>query len=127
MAEYTTLEQIKIRLKQFHVETIVNDEEDITSDVVVFDNKEDNVLIEQLIKQVTQEIIAKRNYTADYTQEQIDEDLKTYEQNVINLVVYDYSQAGENFMATFSENGVSRSWRDRDSLFDGIYPMVKSL
>ncbi len=127
MAEYTTLEKIKIRLKQFHVETIVNDEKDITSDVVVFDNKEDNVLIEQLIKQVMQEIIVKRNYTADYTQEQIDEDLKTYEQNVINLVVYDYSQAGENFMATFSENGVSRSWRDRDSLFDGIYPMVKSL
>lgn len=44
--EYTTLEQVKIRLKQFHIDTVTNDDE-TTSDVVVFDNKEDNPLIEQ--------------------------------------------------------------------------------
>ena len=37
--EYTTLEQVKIRLKQFHIETVTNDD-DTTSDVVVFDKKE---------------------------------------------------------------------------------------
>ena len=37
--EYTTLEQAKIRLKQFHIDTVTNDDE-TTSDVVVFDNKE---------------------------------------------------------------------------------------
>ena len=46
--EYTTLEQVKIRLKQFHIDTVTNDDE-TTSDVVVFDKKEDNPLIEQLI------------------------------------------------------------------------------
>lgn len=50
--EYTTLEQVKIRLKQFHIDTVTNDD-DTTSDVVVFDNKEDNPIIEQLIKQAT--------------------------------------------------------------------------
>lgn len=50
--EYTTLEQVKIRLKQFHIETVANDDE-TTSDVVVFDSKEDNPIIEQLIKQAT--------------------------------------------------------------------------
>ena len=43
MDEYTTLEQVKIRLKQFHIET-VTDEDGVTSDVVVFDQKEDNPL-----------------------------------------------------------------------------------
>ena len=38
--EYATLEQVKIRLKQFHIDTVANDDE-TTSDVVVFDNKED--------------------------------------------------------------------------------------
>ena len=53
--EYTTLEQVKIRLKQFHIDTVTNDD-DTTSDVVVFDKKEDNPLIEQLIKESNEEI-----------------------------------------------------------------------
>ena len=39
-AEYTILAQVKIRLKQFHMETVTN-EDDTTKDVVVFDNKEE--------------------------------------------------------------------------------------
>lgn len=56
--EYTTLEQVKIRLKQFHIDTVANDDE-TTSDVVVFDNKEDNPVIEQLIKQATEDVKAR--------------------------------------------------------------------
>lgn len=126
MEEYTTLEQVKIRLKQFHIETVEN-EDNTESDVVVFDSKEDNLLLEQLIKQTTKDIIAKRCYPQSYTQEQIDNDLKSYESVIVNLVVYDRSQAGENYMASYSENGVSRSWKDRDSLFVGVYPFVKAL
>lgn len=126
MDKYSTLEQVKIRLKQFHIETIEN-EDNTESDVVVFDNKEDNLLLEQLIKQATKDVIAKRCYPQNYTQEQIDNDLKNYENVIVNLAVYDRSQAGENYMTSFSENGVSRSWKDRDSLFVGVYTFVKAL
>ena len=125
-AEYTILAQVKIRLKQFHMETVTN-EDDITKDVVVFDNKEDNPIIEQLIKQATEDIKAKRNYPDSYTEEMITEDLKQFEGVIVNLVVYDHSQAGEEFMASFGENGVSRTWKDRDSLFVGVFPFVKML
>ena len=60
MDEYTTLEQVKIRLKQFHIET-VTDEDGVTSDVVVLDKKEDNPYIEQLIKLARNEVVSKRN------------------------------------------------------------------
>jgi len=66
--EYTTLEQVKIRLKQFHIDTVTNDD-NTTSDVVVFDNKEDNPVIEQLIKQATEDVKAKRCYPDSYTDE----------------------------------------------------------
>lgn len=125
-AEYTILAQVKIRLKQFHIETVTNEDE-TTSDVVVFDNKEDNPIIEQLIKQATEDVKAKRNYPDSYTEEMITEDLKQFEGVIVNLVVYDHSQAGEEFMASFGENGVSRTWRDRDSLFVGVFPFVKML
>lgn len=126
MAEYTTLEQVKIRLKQFHIDTVTNDDE-TTSDVVVFDNKEDNPIIEQLIKQATEDVKAKRNYPDNYTDEMIAEDLKKHQSVIINLAVYDHSQAGEAFMASYGENGVSRTWKDRDSLFAGVFPFAKSL
>lgn len=121
--EYTTLEQVKIRLKQFHIETVTNDD-DTASDVVVFDNKEDNPVIEQLIKQAVEDVKAKRNYPDSYTDEMIAEDLKKFESVIVNLAVYDHSQAGENYMSALSEGGVSRTWKDRDSLFVGVFPFV---
>lgn len=124
--EYTALEQVKIRLKQFHIETVTNDDE-TTSDVVVFDNKEDNPVIEQLIKQAAEDVRTIRNYPDNYTDEMITEDLKKFEGVIINLAVYDHSQAGEAFMASYNENGVNRTWRDRDSLFVGVFPFAKAL
>lgn len=124
--EYTTLERVKIRLKQFHIDTVTNDDE-TTSDVVVFDSKEDNPLIEQLIKQATEDVKAVRCYPDSYTDEMIAEDLKQFEGVIVNLAVYDHSQAGENYMSALSEGGVSRTWKDRDKLFIGVFPFVKIL
>lgn len=125
-AEYTILAQVKIRLKQFHIETVTN-EDDTTKDVVVFDNKEDDLLIEQLIKQATEDVKARRNYPDNYTDEMIAEDLKKFESVIVNLAVYDHSQAGEAFMASYNENGINRTWRDRDNLFVGVFPFAKVL
>ena len=115
---YTMVEQVKIRLKQFHIDD---------KESVVFDHKEDNPLIEQLIEQAQQEVISRRMYPRSYTQEQIDSDMKNYEGVIVNLAVYDKSQAGEAYMANYTENGVSRAWKDRENLLVGVYPFVKAL
>ena len=127
MAEHSILEQVKIRLKQFHIETVTNEDNTTSADVVVFDKPQDNPLIEQLIKQAKHDIVAMRNYPSTYTQEKIEADLKNYEAVIVNLVVYDMSQAGEEFMSSFSENGISRNWRKRSELFVGVYPFAKVL
>ena len=51
---YTMVEQVKIRLKQFHIDA---------DDSVVFDHKEDNPLIEQLVEQAQQEVISRNRLT----------------------------------------------------------------
>lgn len=122
---YTTLEQVKIRLHQYHIDTVKNDDSDTTTNVVVFDNIEDNPLIEQLIEQSRQEIISLRNYPSSYTQEQIDNDVAKYENVIVNLTVYDHSQAGENYMASMNEGGVNRTWKNRNDLLAGVFPLVK--
>lgn len=123
MAEYTTLEQVKIRLKQFHIDS----KSDSESSKVVFDHLEENPILEQLISQAEADIRAKRIYPKSYTEEKIAADMKKFQSVVVNLVVYDRSQAGENFMASYSENGVSRTWRDREDLFVGVFPFAKVL
>lgn len=123
MAEYTTLDQVKIRLKQFHIDS----KSDSESSKVVFDHLEENPLLEQLISQAEADIRAKRMYPESYTEEKIAADMKKFQSVVVNLVVYDRSQAGENFMASYSENGVSRTWRDREDLFVGVFPFAKVL
>lgn len=123
MAEYTTLEQVKIRLKQFHIDS----KSDSESSEVVFDHLEENPILKQLISQAEADIRAKRMYPESYTEEKIAADMKKFQSVVVNLVVYDRSQAGENFMASYSENGVSRTWRDREELFVGVFPFAKVL
>lgn len=118
---FTILEQVKIRLGQFHIE------ESDGTDKTVFDHKEDNPRIQQLIDQATQEVINRREYPESYTQERIGEDMKKYDGVIVNLAVYDHSQAGEAFMASYSENGVSRTWKDRESLFACVFPFVRFL
>lgn len=118
---YTVLEQVKIRLKQFHID------DSSGTDVTVFDRKDANPLIEQLIEQAQEEIKKLRIYPSSYTDEQIYADLKSYENIMVDVAVYDYSQAGEAYMSAYTENGVSRTWRDRSSLFAGVYPIAKVL
>ena len=112
---YTVLEQVKIRLKQFHID------DSSGTDITVFDHKEENPLLEQLIVQAIDEIMSRRMYP------EIENDMKKYESVIVNLTVYDRSQAGEAYMASYTENGVSRNWKDRDSLLAGVYPFVKVL
>ena len=124
---YTLVEQVKIRLKQFHIEETDDSDTGTKADKVVFDKKEDNPLIEQLLEQARKEIISRRNYPDTYTQDQIDRDVKNYENIMGNVAVYDRAQAGEAYMASYSENGVSRTWKDRESLFVGVFPFVKAM
>lgn len=123
MSAYTVLEQVKIRLKQFHMETVEND--GLTSSTVMFDRKEDNPLLEQLINQATEDIKNKRRYPKDYTKEEIEEDLKKYESVLVNVVVYDRMKLGGDFQQSDNENGKSRTWVDRNTLFKEIYPIAR--
>lgn len=123
MISYTVLEQVKLRLKQFHMKT--EEEDGLTSSTVVFDRKEENPLLEQLINQATEDIKNKRRYPSDYTKEEIEEDLKRYETVLVNIVVYDRKKLGGDFQQSDTENGKSRTWVDRSTLFKEIYPIAR--
>lgn len=124
MADYTTIEQVKIRLKHFHVNTVENDD-GTTSDVVEFDRKDENPLIEMLIQQAISDVKAARKYPDDYTEEMIVADMENYNSIVVSLAAYDRMKSGSDFQGSDSENGKSRTWNEREKLLSSVCPIAR--
>lgn len=71
------------------------------------------------------EVKRARKYPSYYTDEQIQTDLYEYYSNIRNIALYDYNKIGAEGETSHSENGVNRSYGDRDKLFAGIIPLSK--
>lgn len=80
------------------------------------------------VKNVIKEIKSARMYPSSYTDEKIIKDLSdNYYSFIIKLARYDYNQVGAEGQSAYSEGDTSRTWVDRNSLFNGIAPFVKIL
>lgn len=106
--------------------TALSDEilSDLTTELSLEDSAEISVLSVK-VKNAIREIIRARNYPDSYTEEQIDKDLEKYYSNIKDLAMYDYNQIGVEGQIGHSENGTSRTWKDREKCFNGVYPFVR--
>lgn len=71
------------------------------------------------------EVKRARKYPPYYTDEQIQTDLYEYYSNIRNIALYDYNKIGAEGESSHNENGVNRSYTDRNKLFSGIIPLSK--
>lgn len=77
-----------------------------------------------IVQKVVNEVISARRYKEEkYTDMQIEQDLHNYRSQIYNLSEYDFSQFGAPHETSHGENGVSRSFVDRNKLFAGIVPL----
>lgn len=78
------------------------------------------------VKLAVREIMSKRNYKATtWTEADILDDLMTnYYSTITNVARFDYNQLGAEGEISHSENGVSRAYVDRDTLFKGVHAFV---
>lgn len=80
------------------------------------------------VKLAINELISKRNYSATtWDEKQIIADIYDYYSVIANVARYDYNQIGAEGEKTHSENGISRTYVERDSLFKGVHAFVKVL
>lgn len=80
------------------------------------------------VKDAMKDVIMRRNYQAtSYSDEKIKEDLYSYASVIKKVALYDYNQIGAEGQTSHNENSVSRSWVDRDSLFNGVFAFVDTL
>lgn len=77
------------------------------------------------VRNAIREIKKARRYPKNYTDEMIEEDMKNYITNIENLAIYDYNQIGVEGQSTHNEDGVNRTWKSRNTCFNGVLPIAK--
>lgn len=106
-------------------------QDEIVADLTIELSEDDDFSADVLavkVKNAIKEIKSARMYPSSYTDEKIIKDLSdNYYSSIINLARYDYNQVGAEGHSAYSEGGTSRTWVDRNSLFNGIAPFVKIL
>lgn len=89
------------------------------------DNFNEDILLSK-IKGALREIKSARRYPSYYTESQIESDMESYYSNARNLALYDYNLVGAEGQASHGENGMSRSYTDRNKNFAGIIPLARN-
>lgn len=111
--------------------TIENLENSIVSDLTLELSGEESFSAEKLtakVKNAIREVREHRSYGfSSLNEQQIEDDLWNYYSTISRVALYDYNQIGAEYEKSHSENGISRSYVDRPSLFNGVSAFVKLL
>lgn len=111
---------IKVDTSAFEAEIV----DDLTTELCEEESFNQAVLAIK-VKLAVKELIVKRNYGATtWNEEQILDDIEQFYSVICNVARYDYNQIGAEGELAHTENGVSRTYVDRDSLFKGVHAFV---
>lgn len=116
--DYSIMEQIRIRIKEYAVQ-IENGE----TQIVFPPNPDLEVQLQVLIDNAKKEVKDYRRYPSYWTAEEIDADIEAnYSHIVVQLVLFDNFLEGAEFETSHNENGVSRSFINRNEILGKIIP-----
>lgn len=109
-------------------EIVLTMQEQLIADLTI-ELKKDRTFDADILKikvvNAIKEVKNARRYPSYYTEEQINEDLDVYYSNIRSIALYDYNQLGVEGQQSHNEGGVSRSWVERKTLFNGILPLSR--
>lgn len=82
-------------------------------------------LLRAKINSAYREVVRARRYPKTWTEAQIESDMADYYSNVEDIARYDYNAVGSEGLSSYSADGISIHYKDRDKLFYGIYPIAR--
>lgn len=100
--------------------------EDLKAELSVTDENFNEATLLSKIKGALREIRLARRYPSYYTESQVKSDMESFYSNARKLALYDYNLVGAEGQESHGENGVSRSYTDRNKNFAGVIPLARS-
>lgn len=99
--------------------------DDLTAELSVADENFNASLLEIKIKGAYKEVKKARNFPSNYTDEMINEEMDNFYSIIRSIALFDYNTIGAEFQKSSNENSVSRTWVNRETLFNGIIPISR--
>lgn len=84
----------------------------------------DVAILSLKIKKAVLEVKSRRNYQKHHDKVFIDEDMQKFYSAIYDLVLYDWNTIGAEGQSGHSENGISRTYVEREKYLAGIAPFV---
>ena len=100
---------------------IVNEVFEDLYDELGIDNEDDEKKLLNKVKNAVMEVRNRRSYPSHFTENDIQKDLGMLHSNIYSLALYDYNQIGAEGQTSHSENGESRTWKDREDCLRGVF------
>jgi len=82
-------------------------------------------LLRAKINGAYREVLMARNYPSSYSADRIDTDIQNYYSVIQNLARDDYSAVGSEGLSSYSADGTSIHYKDRNKHFAGVYPIAR--
>lgn len=95
---------------------------DLTIELKDEDSFDSSVLTQKIVNAI-REVKNIRRYPSYYSDDQIQRDLYKHYSVIRIIALFDYNWRGADGEKSHSENGVSRSYVDRKTLFNGVLPL----
>ena len=84
-------------------------------------------LLRSKVRSAYREVVRARNYPRTYTDAMIEADMQNYYSNIEAIARYDYNSVGSEGMSSYSADGTSIHYNDRNKLFYGVLPISRRL
>lgn len=91
----------------------------------------DGNILESKLNVAFREVMQERTkkyggrYPDSMSEESAVSDLSQFYSHIFNLALFDYNTIGIEFQTSSTENSTTRTYRDRDRLFNGINPLSR--
>lgn len=97
---------------------------EILADVPQADLFNEN-LLRSKINGAYRDVVMARKYPSTYTEDRIASDAMHYYSVIENLARYDYNTVGSESLSSYSADGTSLHFADRNKFFAGVYPISR--
>lgn len=82
-------------------------------------------LLRSKIEGAYREVKRARNYPKHFSEVWVENDMLNYYSNILSIARFDYNAVGSEGMSSYSSDGTSIRYNDRDKLFYGVYPISR--
>ena len=82
-------------------------------------------LLQIKVEAAYREVVMARNYPSSYSEISIDKDMEQFYSTIRKIALFDYNQSGAAGQSSYSSDGTSIHYVNRDSYFKGVLPIAR--